>query len=154
MQAPIWATTVSDHVKTLHARAEASNALESIVVKAEQDLKTTRELVQVVSDQVDAISSERNFLKEDVGRLKKKITQRNDQLRDTRNELHKEKKKLERPEEKFFLSTYNMLVRIAHSAGVDYKVLLIEGLDDPVGQEELTDEPLVVSSYLDEDLSN
>lgn len=39
-----------------------------------------------------------------------------------------------------------MMVRKAHSARLDHNAFLIEGLDDPVGQEELPDKPLVVSS--------
>lgn len=46
-----------------------------------------------------------------------------------------------------------MMVRKAHSVGLDYKVLLLEGLDDPFGQEELSNRPLVISSDPDEDLS-
>lgn len=63
LQAPVWVATVTDHVKTLQSRAEASNAMEARVVKAEGDLRMARELVQVVSDQVDAISLERNLMK-------------------------------------------------------------------------------------------
>lgn len=50
------------------------------------------------------------------------------------------------------MSTYSMMMRKAHSAGLDHKVLILEGLNDPVGQEELPDEALVVSSNPDEDL--
>lgn len=52
------------------------------------------------------------------------------------------------------MATYNMMVREAHSAVQDHKMLLIDGFDDPVGQEVLPDEPLVVSSDLDEDHSD
>lgn len=52
------------------------------------------------------------------------------------------------------MATYNMIVRKAHAAGLDHKPLLIDGLDDPVGQEEVLDEPLVVSLDPDEDLSD
>lgn len=51
MQAPVWAATVKEHVKKLQSKVEASSSLETLAVKAEVDLQTTRELVQVVSDQ-------------------------------------------------------------------------------------------------------
>lgn len=145
---------MTDHVKNLQSKAKASNALETRAVKAKEEMKMERELVQVVSDQADAISSERNILKEYVEKFQKKIKQRNVQLRNTRKELWKEKKRLESFEYRFFTSTYNMMARKAHSAGLDYKVLLLEGFDDPVCQKELPDEPQVVSSDPDEDLSD
>lgn len=87
MQALVWAPKVTDHVKTLQSRVEASDALEARAVKAEQDLKTARELVQIMSDQAEVITSERNLLKEDVGYLWRKITQRNTQLQMSGKEL-------------------------------------------------------------------
>lgn len=52
--------TVSDHVKSLTIEASATRAQEARVVKAESELKSARELVQVMSDQFDSISFERN----------------------------------------------------------------------------------------------
>lgn len=43
---------------------------------------------------------------------------------------------------------------MAHSAGLDHKLLLVEDMDDSVGQEDASDEPLVVSSDSNEDLSD
>lgn len=79
--------------------------------------------------------------------------QRNERLRSCRKELQKEKKKPERSEECFFTATYNMMLRKAHAAGSDHKLLLIDGLEDPFVQEEILDEPLIVSSDPEEDLS-
>lgn len=42
-------------------------------VKAKEELRTARELVQVVSDQDDAISSEMNVLKEDLEKLQRRV---------------------------------------------------------------------------------
>lgn len=68
----------------------------------------------------------------------------NDQLRVNRKALRKEKKKLERSEERFFISTYDMMVRRVAEVGLDQKLILMKGLEDP----------LVVSSNPDEDLSD
>lgn len=92
------------------------------------------------------------MLKVELGKEKRKIQKRNDQLRANFRELWKGKKRLERSEKCFFLDTYNMMVQKAHAAGLDHMLLLLEGLDDPIGQEEVPDEPLVVSLDSDEDL--
>lgn len=60
---------MTEHIKHLQSKAEESKAFETRLVKVESKLKMTRELVQVVLDQVDAISSERNLLGEDPRKL-------------------------------------------------------------------------------------
>lgn len=115
-------------------------------MKAESRLKSGRELVQVMSDQADVISSERNTLWDEVKELKEKLERRTGQLRASQKALKKERKLLERSKERFFTSTYNMMVRRAAKVGVDHKLILIEILDDLVDQEVVPDQPFLVSS--------
>lgn len=67
-------------------------------------------------------------------------------------ELQKTNKKLLLTEERCFQMGYVEAVLKAHELGWDHKLLLNEGMADPVGREEIY-EPLVVSSDLDEELS-
>lgn len=55
-----------DHVKTLTAQASTARAQETRAVKVESDLRSARELVQVMSDQEDAIISKRDTLRDEV----------------------------------------------------------------------------------------
>lgn len=50
--------------------------------------------------------------------------------------------------------TYDMMVQRVAKAGLDHKLVLIDGLDDPVGQDTVPDAPLVVSSDPDKELSD
>lgn len=47
-----------------------------------------------------------------------------------------------------------MMVRRVADAGLDHKLILLEGLEDLVRKEAVPEEPLVVSSDPDEDLSD
>lgn len=93
-----------------------------------------------MTEQSEAKTSEGDLLRVDVANLKKRLNRRNAQLKANRKELRKEKKKLERTDERLFTSTFNKMVRKAHEVGLDHKLLLIEGMEDPVGQEDAPDE--------------
>lgn len=125
---------MSDHIKSLTIEALATKAQQARAVKADSELKSARELMQVMFDQSDAISSERNTLCDEVKELKEKLERGTVQLKAIRKALKKEKRLLEWSEERFFTSTYNMMVKRAAGAGLDHKSILIEGLDDPIGQ--------------------
>lgn len=68
--------------------------------------------------------------------------------------LKKEKKILERSEEGFFTSTYNLMVSSVVEAGLDHKSILIDGLGDLVGQENAPKQPLQVFSTSEGELSD
>lgn len=145
---------MSDHVKSLSIVAGATRAQESRAVKAKSYLKSTRDMIEVMTSQADAISTERDNLRDEVKRLQEKVDRRTAQLRASRKGLRKEKKKLERSEEHFFMSTYDMIVRKLVEAGLDHKLVLIDGLGDLVDKEVALNAPLVVSSDPDEDMSD
>lgn len=52
------------------------------------------------------------------------------------------------------MSTYEMMVRLVTEAGLDHKLTFLDGLENPFGKEAVPSAPLVVSSDLDEDLSD
>lgn len=138
------AAIASDHVKTLTTEASAAKGHEARACKAESDLKSAQELIQVMTDQADAITTERNTLRDNVKDLLKKVDRRITPLRTRRKVLKKEKKFLERSEECFFTLTNNLMGRVAE-VGLDHKLVTLEGLHDPVDKEAVLKEPLVVS---------
>lgn len=88
----------------------------------------------MMSDQADAFTFERNILQDDMKDLQKRFSRRTNQLRASLRALRKEKKRSKRSEEHFFMSTCNMMVRRAAEAGLDHKLILLEGLEDLVSQ--------------------
>lgn len=55
---------MTDHVKTLQADADMAKAFETRTVKVEEELRVVRDLVQVMSDQADAITFEGDVWKD------------------------------------------------------------------------------------------
>lgn len=145
---------VSDKVKTLSIDDAATKAQETRVVKAESDLRLANDLIETMTNQADAISIERDNLQTEVRRLKEKLERRPVQAKASRKALKKQNKLLERSEERFFLSTHDMLVRRAAEAGLDHTKMLLEGMPDPVSREDGPDQPLVVSSASEAELSD
>lgn len=149
-QAGPRAISVSAHVPGLQAEARRQ---ETRAIKAEGDLRTALSQVEVVSGQAEAISRERDQLKEDLKKAQDRLRRRNDQRKATRKDVKKEKKRLKLSEERFFTTTYEKMVRRAAEAGLDHKLILLEGLEDPVGKESAPEEPLVIPSESEEELS-
>lgn len=52
------------------------------------------------------------------------------------------------------MSTYEIRACLITEAGLDHKLILLEGREDPVGKEDVIDALLVVSSDPFEDLSD
>lgn len=92
-----------DHVKALKAEASTESVHETQAVKAELEVKTAWELVQVMFDQADAITFERNMLQDDVKDLPKRVIRPTEQFKASRRFLRKEKKRLEQFKECFFM---------------------------------------------------
>lgn len=105
------AAVVSDKVKSLSLDASATKAQETRAIKAEADMKSARDLIEVMGNQADVITTERDGLQTEVQRLKTRLERRTSQLRESRKALKKEKKLLERSEERFFLCTHDLMVR-------------------------------------------
>ena len=145
---------MTDHVRSLTIKAAATQAQQNRAVKAESGLKSTRTLLETVTNQVDGIKNERDQLLDEVQGLKDQVKRRTNQARASRKELKKQKKLLERSEERFFLSTHDLLVRRAAEAGLDHKAVMLEGMDDPVGRDDGPDQGLVVSSASEAELSD
>lgn len=127
---------------------------ETRAVKAEGEFRSAQDLVQVMSDQVEAICAERDQLREDLEVAQGRVSRRTEQLKASRKALRKEKKRLEHSEERIFTTTYAMMVLRVADAGLDHKLVLLQGLDDPVGKEVVPEEHLVVSFDTEEDLSD
>lgn len=145
---------MSDNVKTLSIDASATRVQETRAIKVESNLKSAQELIETMTNQSDAITTERDQLRDEVKRLKDQLVKRTGQAKASRKALKRKKKLLERSEERFFLSTHDLMVRRAANAGLDYKPLIIEGMEDPVGRPYAPDQALVVSSALEAELSD
>lgn len=126
------------------ADANAVRVQKTRAVKAESELKTVHELVQVISDQDDAITSKSNMLQGDVKNFQKRVGRGRISL-----VLFERRKR-----DWSGVFTYNMMVLRVAEAGLDHKLIPLGGLDDLVGQEAVLDAPLVVSSDLDKELSD
>lgn len=145
---------MSDKVKALSIDAAATKVQETRAVKAESDLRSANDLIETMTNQADAITTERDGLQNEVKRLKDKLEKRSSQLTASRKALKKEKKLLERSEDRLFLSTHDLMVRRAAEAGLDHKLVLLEGMPDLVGWVDAPDQLLVVSSASEAELSD
>lgn len=147
----LWAASVSYQVKSLYSETKLHKTR---VVKADGELRSAQDLVQVMSDLSDAIISEWDMLREDLKKTQARVTRRTQHLKASKKVLRKEKKKLELSEECFFMTTYEMMERRVADVSLDNKLILLDGLEDPVDKEVVPEEPLVVSFDPDEDVSD
>ena len=145
---------MSSHIKSLTIKVAATEAQATRAVKAEAHLESAQKLLETIQGQADALKTERDQLREEVQRLKDLSVKRTRQAMAGRRALKKQKKLLEQSEERFFLSTHDLLVRRAAEAGLDYKAVMLEGMDDPVGRDDGPDQGLVVSSASEAELSD
>ena len=128
-----------------------------------------RELDRAIG-QAKALAEERNLLREQLTSQEEQIAEvrllkeqlesktarvgrRNEQLKSLRREARRARRLLEVTEDRCFQMGYDEAVSKASSVGLDYKLLLEEGMSDPVTREAIVDEPPSVSSGADEDLS-
>lgn len=127
--------------------------LQTRAFMAEEKLQRAEAELERVQGQVTALVTDRDNLRKDVDVLRLRLNKWNAQLKAARRASRKDKKLLELTEERCFQMGYDEAVRKAHALQWDHKLLLEEGMEDPVGREDPEEAP-VVSSDPDEDLSD
>ncbi|KAK1368311.1 hypothetical protein POM88_034403 [Heracleum sosnowskyi] len=120
-----WATTVEQKVKDLDLQLRG--------------LKLAEEMGETAEGQLDA--------------LHKEVSSKA-KLRASRRAEKKAQKLVFMSEDQGFTAGYEEVIRKAHAAGMDYKLLLEEGMEDPIRRPEEPDVPPVVSSDPESDLSD
>ncbi|XP_074352149.1 uncharacterized protein LOC141691316 [Apium graveolens] len=143
-----WAAAVEDKVRDMETRMAEVKELERRATVAEE------ELVRVKAHN-EVLDGEATVLKEDKSRLEKvnrRISHRNVQLKRSRKELRKKQKQLDQTEERCFQFGADYVLEKAHGLNWDYKQLLDDNLEDPIGRSAI--EVPLISSGEDEELSD
>lgn len=151
-QAAPWAPAITDKIQGMGARIAAVEQMETRAVVAEDELNKVRNQNEVLSGQADVLLADKQKLEEDLDKARKKILERNNQLKLARKQSHMDKKILLQDADRSFQFGFYEAVTREHGLGFDHKLLPDEGMDDPVGRE-TADEVPVVSSGSDKDLS-
>lgn len=136
---------VTDRVEGMHAKFKEINQQEAQAVKAEEDLRNSVAELERVTSQSKALATERDAMKEELTKLKTRVSRRNEQLNASKKALRKGMKILDLIEERCYQMGYDDTIRKAHSSGLDHTFLFDPGMADPVVRVD-ADEPLVDSS--------
>ncbi|XP_074382049.1 uncharacterized protein LOC141723976 [Apium graveolens] len=129
-------------VKELKRRATAADE-ELVRVKAQNE---------VLDGEATVLKEDKSRLENDMEKENRRISHRNVQMKRSRKELRKKQKQLDQTEERCFQFGADYVLEKAHGLKWDYKQLLDDSLEDPIGRPTVEAPP--VSSGEDEKLSD
>lgn len=142
-----WAAAIEEKVRDLDVRFKN-------VKQVEVEADALRVEVRALTRRVDALEQEKITLEQDREAAIALAGRRTQRLRAARKSEKKTKKLLLRTEDRCTDLGYEMAVIKVHELGLDHKLLLDEGADDPLERQGDLDEPLVASSDPESELSD
>ncbi|KAK1399424.1 hypothetical protein POM88_009287 [Heracleum sosnowskyi] len=147
------AAIIIDKVKDMQGSFGQIQELEVQAVRSETALRQAVGDVERLEGQSAALRADREALQKELDSLRARLTQRNLSLKASRKMARKETKLRLNAEERCYQMGHDEVVRRAAAMGLEHQALIEPDFSDPVGRPD-DDEPPVVSSGEDEDLSD
>ncbi|XP_074363957.1 uncharacterized protein LOC141704649 [Apium graveolens] len=147
-----WAAAVEDKVQDMETRMAEVKEPERRATAAEEELVRVKAQNEVLDGEATVLKEDKSQLENELEKANRRISHRNVQLKRSRKEFRKKQKQLDRTEERCFQFGADYVLEKAHGLNWDYKQLLDDNLEDPIGQPAV--EAPHVSSGEDEELSD
>ncbi|KAK1361067.1 hypothetical protein POM88_045541 [Heracleum sosnowskyi] len=149
-----WAASLEQKVKDLDLQIRGLRLTEERAEAAEGQLETMEKEVSSLQQRLAQVVTDRDNVKNDLDASFARLNRVKSRLRDSRKAEKKAQKLVLISEDRGFTAGFEEVIRKAHAAGIDHKLLLEEGMEDPIGRPEEPDVPPVVSSDPESEMSD
>ncbi|KAK1404279.1 hypothetical protein POM88_003884 [Heracleum sosnowskyi] len=149
-----WVATVEQKVKDLGSQLRGLKLTEERAEAADGQLDSLHKEVASLQQRLAQVMTDRDSVKIDLDAAFVRLNRAKSNLRASRKAEKKAQKLVLMSEDRGFTAGYEEVVRKAHAAGIDHKLLLEEGMEDPIGRPEEPDVPPVVSSDPESEMSD
>ncbi|KAK1360682.1 hypothetical protein POM88_045156 [Heracleum sosnowskyi] len=149
-----WVATVEQKVKDLGSQLRGLKLTEERAEAAEAQLDSLHKEVASLQQRLAQVMTDRDSVKIDLDAAFVRLNRVKSSLRASRKSEKKAQKLVLLSEDRGFTAGFEEVIRKAHAAGMDHKLLLEEGMEDPIGRPEEPDVPPVVSSDPESEMSD